>query len=79
MKVFPLEGKVLIIPLPLRLGRAILATDGKSVYGTNATGTQPYITKELPGLARVEFNPTRASAVPGTSTFTIERFALSVR
>ncbi|HXM44781.1 MAG TPA: hypothetical protein VN924_26325 [Bryobacteraceae bacterium] len=79
LKVFLSGGKVLTIPLPLRLGRSIFAPDGKSVYGAHATRTEPHSLRAEPGLAKIEFNPTRASTVPGTPTFAIKSFALSVR
>ena len=79
VKVFPFDGQALTIPLPLCLGRAKFGPDGKSLYGTNLTRLQPYITRPSRGLSRIEFNPTRANMVPGTSTFDIKSFAVAVR
>jgi hypothetical protein len=79
LRVFPSEGQPLTIPLPVCLGRTAFGPDGRSVYGANATRPQPHVTRTTTGLSKVEFNPTRASIVPGTSTFVIKSFAVSVR
>src|SRR5579872_5751667 len=75
LREFPLEGKPLTVHLPVCLGLTLFGPDGRSLYGTNATP----LTYESLGLSKIEFNPIRASMVPGTSTFGIKSFAVSIR
>jgi hypothetical protein len=78
LRVFPFQGNVVTIPLPVRLGRAIFGPDGRSAFGINAPSKLAHI-RQAPGLSKVEFNPIRISPVPGTTPFVIESFAFSAR
>lgn len=78
LRVFPSDGSMVTIALPFRLGRVMFGPDGKSLYGTNATGRGGVI-QESAGLSKVELNPTRSSPVSGTAPFMIKSFAFSVR
>lgn len=78
LRLFPSEGAARTIPLPFRLSSPMFAADGKSIYGTNASGKNG-IYRNLPGLSRIEFNPTRITPVPGTAPFIIRSFDVSAR
>ena len=78
VKVFPFEGNVVTIALPFCLSRPTFGSDGRSVYGANAT-CHLGVVQETGGLSKVEFNPTRLVPVPGTAPFRIWSFAFSAR
>jgi hypothetical protein len=78
LKLFPSEGTPTSITLPFRLSGVVFAADGKSIYGINTSGENG-IYQNLPGLSRIEFNPTRIAPVPGTAPFLITSFAVSAR
>jgi hypothetical protein len=78
LRLFPSEGPSVTITLPFRFVRIAFALDGKSIYGTLWSGKYG-IDRELPGLSKIEFSPTRITTVPGTASFVIRSFALSTR
>jgi hypothetical protein len=79
LKLFPFEGAAVTIALPFRLSGVMFAADGKSAYGFNASGENG-IYRNLPGLAKIEFNPTRLTPVLGTIPFVfIKSLAISAR
>jgi hypothetical protein len=70
LRIFPSKGNAITIPLPFRVRKATFGPDGKSMYGMIA---------DQPGLSKVEFNPTRASPVPGTNGFIVKSLGFSSR
>jgi hypothetical protein len=56
LNVFPPDGKPASIPLPFVLGRFAYALNGKALYA------QSYAR----GVYKIEFNPIRATLIPGT-------------
>jgi WD40-like Beta Propeller Repeat len=78
LRIFPSKGQAVTIALPFRVERATFGPDGKSVYGI-IVDSQKDVGRDRPGLSRIEFNPTRATPVPGTSGFIIKSFAISTR
>jgi WD40 repeat protein len=74
--LFPLTGKAASVSLPsLPRDFALLAyrSDGKALYGRNHLPSSPK------GLIQIEFKPTRASVVPGSTDFGISGLTTSVR
>jgi len=78
LRIFPSKGQPVTIALPFRLGMTTFGPDGKSVYGIIAD-SQNGVGRDQTGLSRIEFNPARASAIPGTSGFVVKSFAVSSR
>jgi hypothetical protein len=74
--LFPLTGKAVSVSLPsLPRDFALLAylSDGKAFYGTTLLPGSPK------GLIEVEFKPTRARVVPGSTDFAIDGITTSAR
>jgi WD40 repeat protein len=65
LKIFPLVGEVISVPLPFRLGRSAFSPDGRSI--NTARGK----------LSKIEFGPVRVSAVLGTEGFDVSGLAIS--
>ncbi len=74
-RIFPSKGNAITIALPFRIHRATFGPDGKSIYGIIADSQRSV--GDQPGLSKVEFNPIRATAIPGTVGFLIQSFAFS--
>jgi hypothetical protein len=73
--LFPLTGKAVSVSLPsLPRDFALLAyrSDGKALYGTTLGPSSPK------GLIEIEFKPTRARIVPGSTDFAIDGITTSV-
>jgi hypothetical protein len=81
--VFPAEGEAFTIPLPLAVSSFAFSLDGKTLYGAVSDVKIPRGPhRNLPAqrLCKIEFNPARASLVPGSEQLTVVysgRFARS--
>jgi hypothetical protein len=79
LTIFPAKGPAVAVSLPFFLvGPARFGPDGRSIYGIAAdrksTGRPGHL-----GISKIEFNPIRATLMPGTSEFAIKSFAISSR
>lgn len=77
LRLFPPGSGERDIPLPFRLAAFAVSPDGKSLYAR--VGLETPQSKPKPGMFKIEFNPTRATLVPGTTSFTSFGFAISER
>jgi hypothetical protein len=67
--VFPANSKSFRISLPAVLRRVVYSADGRSLFA-EAVGR--------PGITRIDFNPVRLTALPGSERFSVLRgFAVS--
>jgi hypothetical protein len=77
--VFPSEGEAFAIPLPMEVGYFAFTLDGSTLYGSLHNRRAP-TDPGAPSLCKIQFNPTRASLVPGSARLTaIHGVALSQR
>lgn len=76
LRIFPSKGNAITIALPFRIKQATFGPDGKSIYGI-IVDRHKNVGLDQPSLSKVEFNPIRATAIPGTSGFLIKSFAFS--
>jgi len=76
LEVFPPNGKAFRLRLPASLDVLAYGADGKALYARHFGGMGKLEPPE-PGLVKIEFNPTRLSAVPGSTALSIY-YALAV-
>ncbi len=63
LMVYPFRGKPIAIPLPFALSRLTFGPSGEAIYaGAMIAPRRP----PKPGIFKVEFNPVRATSVPGS-------------
>jgi len=76
LEVFPSNGKAFRLPLPASLDVLAYGPDGKALYARHF-GDMSKLEPPEPGLVKIEFNPTRLSALPGSTTLSVY-YALAV-
>ncbi len=78
LMVFPLNGKEFTIPLPESppLGRVVYSPDGRSLYATTAARRG---VGNDPGLARIEFGPSRVNKITSSLIEFVRSFAVSAQ
>ena len=75
LRIFPSKGNAITIALPFRITEATFGSDGKSIYGM--IDSHKNVGLDQPSLSKVEFNPIRASPIPGTNGFIVKSFGFS--
>jgi hypothetical protein len=79
LKIFPPKGPLVTVSLPFFLvGPARFGSDGRSMYGIVAD-RKSTVRPNHAGISKIEFDPIRATLMPGTSEFAIKSFAISSR
>jgi hypothetical protein len=73
LEIFPIAGDPINVPLPFTLGGFACSPNGKALFAADGRG--PGLAKR--GLFKIEFNPTRASLIPGTLDLNFDSFAVS--
>lgn len=78
LEVFTIGGAAFAIPLPIALGTFEFSPDGKALYATASFNPLDPRAGGL-GLLKIEFNPVRATPIPGSDVFGIMSFAVSAQ
>jgi hypothetical protein len=69
LTVFPPAHNPITIPLPSGLGCTGFSPDGKSLYAREAVNAGAMRELLAASVVRIQFNPTRASPIPGSRGF----------
>lgn len=80
LEVFPLDAESFSIPMPFPFDVLAYSPDGKSLYAPELFQGDVLIDPNRPkrrGLFKIEFNPVRATAVPGSAALGFHSFAVS--
>ncbi len=73
LKVFPLVGNAISVPVSFALGTFAYSPDGKALFGVD--GRRPKL--RHPGLFKIELNRNRVSQVPGSIGLAFDSLAVS--
>jgi hypothetical protein len=78
--IFPSDRRQFSIPLPLALRSLTFGARGESLYAGTFKRLDAKTVTPMPGLFKIELNPARVNALPGSDGFYLSgRFAISRR